>query len=138
MVGNRQTFYMSSLQGGCGKSLNDDMGVYAAERRHHNKPVRMPSNLGNIFVQSPAKSLSENCHEWFDKLPEESGSEDIPHKESDTTNGQSSVRPVRLPGLYIAGLSDSSICISSESDPSDRRCGEHYRRTVKRQIKVVG
>ena len=55
MVSNRKTFYMSSLQGGCGKSLNDEMGVYAAERRHHNKPVRMPSNLGDFFVQSRAK-----------------------------------------------------------------------------------
>ena len=59
-------------------------------------------------LSSSAKSLSENCHEWFDKLP---------------TNGQSSVRPFRLLEMYIAGL---------------RRCGEHCRGTVKHQIKVFG
>ena len=40
----------------------------------------------------PRLSLFESCRKWFDELPEESGSEDIPHKESDTTNGPSSVR----------------------------------------------
>ena len=75
MVSNRQTFYMSSLQGGCGKSLNDEMGVYAAERRHHDKPVRTPSNLGNFFVQSLAKSVprptsgNNEIHAWARSSP---------------------------------------------------------------------
>ena len=35
-------------------------------------------------VQSPAKSLSENGHEWLDKLSDESESEDMHCKESDS------------------------------------------------------
>ena len=41
------------------KSLDGEAGVHAAELRHHIKPVRMPSNLEDFFVQSPAKKLSQ-------------------------------------------------------------------------------
>ena len=35
--------------------MNEEVGLYAAERRHHNKVVRTHSNLGNIFAQSLAR-----------------------------------------------------------------------------------
>ena len=34
--------------------MNDEVGIYAAERRHQNKPVRTRSVLGDIFAQSLA------------------------------------------------------------------------------------
>ena len=56
-----------------------------------------------MLGQSPSKY----GHEWFDKLSAEAESEDIHCEESDTTSGQSSVRPVRLLEQNIFGLSDS-------------------------------
>ncbi len=34
----------------CRESMNDEIGVYAAERRHDNKPVSTPLNSGDIFI----------------------------------------------------------------------------------------
>ena len=50
------------------------------------------------------QSPSEYGHEWFDKLSAEAESEDIHCEESDTTSGQSSVRPVRLLEQNIFGV----------------------------------
>ncbi len=83
----------------------------------------LPNEFNKRAARTSAKSLSENCHEWFDKLSDESESEDIHSKESDTTNGRSSVRPVRLFKQNIFGL---------------RRYGERCRRTVKRPDEVFG
>ena len=47
------------------KSLNDEIGVHTAERRHDIKPVRTPPSFRRkpeSRVQSPAKKLSQNGH----------------------------------------------------------------------------
>ena len=66
-----------------------------------------------LFVH-PRTALSNYLKKWFDKLPEESGSEDILLKESDTTNGMGSICPFVLPDSLI-GISLDSAAVNSLS-----------------------